>query len=270
MIRNQDGIVVTAKSIKPNYEYYRHYFFEHSHSNEGIEYWVEIELDGYYLNLEIENNSDESVQISTIDSSVNGYMFDVSLEDYYMPVGSADTTSVYLSRDELKDDGIKVILDVEFRLEIAKEDDVYTSDFLTVSTWSSGWRTQKYDDSGTVLYDEDGLKIISQGITKDNDEDEYCIWVYVENESGKDVYLQVGDTVQINDMYTMDLTELTVKVLDGKKEIHSYGFSIENMEEDYGIGSKIDFETMETSYKILDPDTLEMIGETGTLTLNLN
>ena len=270
VLYEEDGIEVTAVSIEP-------YYVEKSN-------WISRLIDklsynsqeGYCLELKLENTGDSSLSITVVDGSVNGYLFDFTEDGEgdvvaYVGAGRTETCTLYFLEDDLKDAGIKTILEVEFRMEIENVyGDVYTSDFMTVTTQSYGEENQEYDDSGTVAYDEDGLKIVYQGI--DQDTEYFYLKFYIENESGQDIHLiaDAADTVVLNDTYTLYTSGIDIGLMDGKKVIHTLSFSKDDLEEYYGLDSTNDFERYAFSYEIVDADTLETIGDTGKIKVDLD
>lgn len=270
VLYEEDGIEVTAVSIEP-------YYGENSN-------WISRLIDklsynsqeGYCLELKLENTGDRTLSITVVDGSVNGYMCNFTEDGEgdvvaYVSAGRTETCTLYFLEDDLEDAGIKTILEVEFRMEIENADgDVDISDFMTVTTQSYGEETQEYDDSGTVAYDEDGLKIVYQGI--DQDTEYFYLKFYMENESGQDIHLiaNAADTVVLNDTYTLYTSEIDIDLMDGKKVIHTLRLSKDDLEEYYGLDSTNDFERYAFSYEIVDADTLETIGDTGKITVDLD
>lgn len=200
------------------------------------------------IELLIENNSNRNVDITDKLLSVNGYMMSSGL---YAEVAagkkSNETLSIWSS--ELEQAGIETVADIQFYLSIVDPDSydtIATSELLTLSTSASGF-TQPVDDSGDVLYDENGIRVICKGLKQnaiwDGDvvfliENNFgkAISVYAENVSVNGFMEDVGmwsdlrDGTRIVDSMTLlDLSDLELETTD---EIESIVFNLRIVEEE--------------------------------------
>ena len=218
---------------------------------------------GPELKLLIENNSDQSLTFQVRDASVNGFMADTMM--------SADVASGKKANDEitfaargLKDCGIDVFTEMEFKFHIFKSDDWETyldTEVIRVETSAYGNYNQEIDDSGEVFYDKDGIKIIGKGLSDDNSIFGPGLIVYIENNSDKDFTVQVRDT-SING-FMVDTT-MSEDVLVGKRALPVVTFFSRSLE-DNGI---TDIESVETSFHVFDKDTWTTIVDTDPITIN--
>lgn len=235
IILDQEGIRVISKGI------------------EDDDFW------GAQVSLQIENNAGKTLTFQPRNVSVNGYMVDPTMSEKIDDGGQVDTSLSFL--DDLEDMGIDTITEVEFSLHIYDEDwDTYIdSDPIVIKNPDAGSYTQEYDDSGDVLYNENGIKIVSKGLV----EDDFLgpsITTYIENNSGQDITVQVRD-VTVND--AMIEPAFSVDILDGKRAISSMTFFSSDLEE-------IDVETIETVemyFHIFDLDEWDTIVDTDPVTI---
>ena len=144
MLYDGDGIVVTATG------------------------YVEISDYNYKVELEIEN--------SPALGSVNGHMIAMGL-DGEIEAGGETVEDFFFLMEDMESYGIGTVMEIEFCIEIFEPDTgniIETTDPINITTSeynSSALESamEEYDDSGTTLYEEDGLKIIYKSISEDND-----------------------------------------------------------------------------------------------------
>lgn len=199
------------------------------------------------IKLLIENNSDHNVDITDELLSVNGYMMSGG---FYAEVAagkkSNETLSIWSS--ELKQAGIETVADIQFYLSIVDPesyDTIATSELLTLSTSAADY-TQPVDDSGDVLYDENGIRVICKGLKQnaiwDGDvvfliENNFgkTISVYAENVSVNGFMEDVGMWSDLRDgtriVDSMTLLDLSDLELESTDEIESIVFNLRIVDE---------------------------------------
>ena len=233
---NQDNIVITATGLT----------------------YSSYEVD---VGLLIENNSDTAVTVQIRNGSVNGYMIDYGMScDVAAGMKANDSMYFYLSDLELA--GIGTIAEMEFSFHIFDSDTwdtILDSEQITLTTSAYGTYTQTYDDSGTVLYDANGFKIVAKGLSVDTFGTDLV--VYIENNSTQDVTMQVRDT-SVNG-YMVDPV-FSSDILAGKKVVATMDFYNSSLEEN-GI---TDITTISTYFHIFDLDTWDTIIDTDPVTIN--
>lgn len=224
---------------------------------------LEDGLFGTELNLLIENNSDENLTIQARNASVNGYMVDTMMSAD-VAAGKKSNDELTFSTSALKDCGIDTFATMEFSFHIFTTDDwedYLDTDIITVETSAAGTYTQTYDDSGSVLYDANDIKIIGKGLSSDDSIFGPGLIVYIENNSGTDFTVQVRDT-SVNG-FMID-TSMSQDVLDGKKAITAVTFFSSSLEEN-GIE---DITEIETSFHIFNMESWDTIVDTDPITIN--
>lgn len=230
---NQDGIIITATGY---------------------------EEDGFIgpeIKLLIENNHEKNITVQIRNGSVNGYMQDLHLS-CDVATGKKANDTISLSEASLALCDITTITDLEFSFHIFNSDSwdtILDSEQIKISTSGSESYEQVYDDSGEVLFDNNGIQIISKGILEDDSFLGPSLCLYIENNSENNIIVQSRDT-SINGF--MSDPVLSPHVLSGKRAIATMTFMSSDLEEN--DIEKID--EIETSFHIFNPETLNEIVDT--------
>ena len=185
---------------------------------------------GPTLKLLIENNSDRSVTVQARNASVNGFMVETMM--------SADVAAGKKANDELtfltsglEECGIDTIAVMEFSLHIFDSEDwtdITETDSFTIETSAAANYTQEVDDSGEVLVETNGIKIVGKGLSADD-----SVWgpgliLYIENNSDQNITVQVRD-VSVNGYMVESMMSEDVTI--GKKAITAVQFFSSDLEE---------------------------------------
>ena len=233
-----DGIKVTAKGLE-----------------EG--------LFGTDVKFLIENDSGENVLISSSAVSANGYMMPASALYAEVAAGKKSNESLTLLSSELEQAGIDTLADLQFYLKIQDPttwETIQTSDLLTLNTSAAGYE-QPANDSGDVLYDENGFKVVCKGLKQDVIWDGTVVF-YMENNSEKAVSIY-AENVSVNgfmqDIYLWSNLRPGTKIVDGMSMIDLSDLEITNINE---------IKNIEFTLRIVDSDTWEGIVTTDAMTLN--
>lgn len=131
-----------------------------------------LEIDGFWgadLKLLIENNSEKDLTVQARNSSVNGYMVETMMSTDVVAGKKANDTLAFSSSD-LEACGIQTIADMEFAFHIfdAEWETYLDSEQIQVRTSAAEDYTYNYDDSGTPVYEGNGIKIVAKGISDDD------------------------------------------------------------------------------------------------------
>ena len=167
-----------------------------------------------------------------------------------------------LLSSELEQSGIETLAELQFYIQIQDPDTwqtVATSELLTLTTSAAPY-TQPVDDSGDVLYDDQGIKVVCKGLKQD------IIWdgtvvLYMENNSGKAVSIY-AENVSVNGFMQdaglwSDLRDGT-KLIDGMSMIDLSDLEIESIDQ---------IDSIEFNLRVVDSDTWKEIVTTDTLNL---
>lgn len=233
-----DGIKVTAKSLADG-------------------------LLGTEVKLLIENDSSKNILITSSSVSANGYMMPTAALYAEVAAGKKANESLTLMSSELDQCGIETLAEMQFYLQIQDPETwetIKTTDLITLATSATGY-TQPVDDSGDVLYSENGYKIVCKGLKQDIIWDGTVVF-YMENNSNKAVSIY-AENVSVNGFMQevglwSDLRPST-KMIDGMSMIDLSDLEITNIDE---------IKTIEFNLRIVDAETWEDIVTTDAMTLN--
>lgn len=218
------------------------------------------EIFGPEISVLIENNSDKSITVQPRNGCVNGYMSDFQMSSDIAP-GKKVNDSITIMED-LDRIGVAQIAQLECSFTIfdsSTYDTIIDTSIIPIVTNLSDEYIQEYNAEGTVLYDSDGIKIVSKGIIDSE------IWgpellLYIENNTEKFITVQSRDT-SINGY--MVNPSMSSEITPGRKIVDELTFFSNELEEN-GIS---EISELETSFEIFDSKTYDTIVNTGSLSL---
>ncbi len=208
---------------------------------------IEQGLLGTELKLLIENNTNINLTFNIRDVSVNGFMVNAPFTEI-INAGEKLNTCLNFEKESLKECDIDIFAYMEFSFEVSKTEagEVYLdTDIIKLETTVSSIYTQKVDDSGDVLYDDNGIKIVKKGLAPGDSTFGPGVILYVENNSTKNYTLQ-GCTASVNG-YEMG-TILSQEVTAGKKSITKATFMKSTLDEN----NITDINSIETQFYIFE------------------
>ena len=236
-------------------------------------------MEGKYGEPEItllyENSTEHDIVVTLSDESVNGYMAAFVI-DGKAAAGEKSYGSISIMSGDLAAVSIETITDVEFRFHIFDSFswDTIVSEPIILKAQESDY-VQEYDDSGSVLYDDNNIRIISKDFSQ-NEAKRYKaeLYLYVENNSDQGIEVAVPFDAVINGIeveYDQSLGFLSdtffwTEVLPGKKTIGLLvipGDVLQN----YGITT---IHEMKASFQIYKLGTSDLITETEPFTLTFD
>lgn len=211
----------------------------------------------------VENNTAGNVLVTADAVSVNGYMMPFASLYTEVAAGKKANDSLVLSNSGLEQSGIEVLAEIQFYLDIQNADNwdtIDTSDLLTLTTSAAPY-DQNVDDSGDVLYDEGGIRIICKGLKQDIIWDGTVVF-YLENNTGRNISVY-AENVSVNGfMQTVGLwSDLRpgTRLIDGMSMIDLSDLAIESIDQ---------IENIEFDLRVIDADTWDDIVTTDVMTLN--
>ena len=211
---------------------------------------------GSGIKLYIENNGNKAYSLSTNAVIVNNCMVS-SFTGSTVSAGKKANETLYLSSSDLEAAGITNIGQVEiyfYLYDPNSYETIYTADCVTIKTSAYNSMDTTPDESGHILYNQGGIKIIGKYV------DESTFWgssvlLYVQNSTGRNIGISCED-MSINgfmvsgyyyaDIYTgkYSLDEITILSSDLTEK---------------GITS---IEDIELKFHIFDSDSFETIADT--------
>lgn len=206
VVYDADGIVITAVE-------YTHDDFWNS---DGIKFLIE-------------NNTQQNVTVGVNALIVNGFMVtDLFAAD--VASGTKKNETMNLLSNELDAAGITTVGEIEIYFHIYDSDtwkDIAAPDRVVIQTSNYSTMDTEADTSGSVLYDEGGIKIIGKYV------DENSFWgksvvLYIENNTEKNVIIQ-ADNLSINGYSLTSLFSSTVYA--GRKAVDDITLLSSELEE---------------------------------------
>lgn len=218
---------------------------------------------GTDIKLLIENDSSKNILITSSSVSANGYMMPTAALYAEVAAGKKANESLTLMSSELDQSGIETLAEVQLYLQIQDPETwetIKTTDLITLTTSAADF-VQPVDDSGDVLYNENGYKIVCKGLKQDIIWDGTVVF-YMENNSGKAVSIY-AENVSVNgfmqDVSLWSDLRPGTKVIDGMSMIDLSDLEITNIDE---------IKNIEFNLRIVDASTWEDIITTDAMTIN--
>ena len=236
VILDRDGIKITATGLDPD------------------SFW------GAELKLLIENQSGQDLTFQCRNASVNGFMVEAMLSAEVADGKQANETIAFLGED-LDASGITQIGDMEFSLHIFTAEDMKTyldTEPIALRTSIADSFTQIVDDSGQVVYEAGGIKIVVRGPVADATLLGPGIGVYIENNSSTPVTCQTR-SVSVNG-FMLDAI-FSAEALPGMLSVDTISF-LESDLEDHEISV---LERAEVSFHLFNSDTWETLADTDSI-----
>lgn len=219
-------------------------------------------LFGPELKLLLENESGVDLTVQVRDCSINGYMIEPMMS-VDVADGKKANDGITFMRSDLEACGIDTIADMEFSFHIFTTEDWETfMDTEKIQVQTSVAETYEYtfDDSGDLVYEKNGIKIVVKGLDTGDSLLGPGIVVYMENESGQDITVQTRD-VSVNGFMVDAL--LSSEVVDGKRAVDSITFLSSELEEN----EITEITEVELSFHIFDQESWDSIDDTDVVAI---
>lgn len=240
VVFDQDGIVITAKSLSLGDSYYA----------------AEVKV-------LIENNTDKDIRVDVEYAAVN----DIMITGYLyadVAAGKKSNEAISFYSEDFELGGITTIktLDLVFDIYDSNSyDDIANSGIITLTTVGGEDYEQPFRSDGDVVFEQEGVKLVAQGL--DMSGDSYYgaeLYFYIENNSGKAVTISARN-ISVNGF--MMNGYLYATVFDGCVSYNVMTFYTEDLEE-----NDIDAITeLEASFEVYDPETFDDYFTTDSLTV---
>lgn len=230
--------------------------FEHDGILVTAKEYVYDTLWGEGIKISVTNNTDKTYTLSTDALIVNDCMVN-SLFVCEVAPGKTANKVLELSSSELKKLGITPIGQIEayfYIYDSGTYETVYTADCVTIKTSHYDKMNTTPDTTGSVLYEQDGIKIVAKELV----EDElfgYGLVLYVENKTSRNISVDC-DELSVNDYMVSTLSVITV--YQNKYTFDDVTVFSTDLEEN-GI---TEINKMEMKFHIYDSDTYTTIVDT--------
>lgn len=204
------------------------------------------------LKIQAQNSSDRDYIIQFSNTSINNYMME-PIFSMNINANSQAEKNAEFNPSDLSECGIENVALIQMRvnlLDAISFDTLYSTDYITVQTGAS-MDDKTNDESGNLLYDQDGLKLISRGFVDDPEWGK--LWkVYISNDTGKDLVIY-APTVTLNGN-TLDVL-FSVTVPAGKRAIGTMTIFQEDIDT-YQINN---IESATVTLQLQNPETFETL-----------
>lgn len=233
VILDESGIKVTAK---------------------GISYDTMM---GPSLQLLIENNSGKDLTFQCRDTSINGNMVEPMFSVDVVNGKKANDTITFMDSD-LEKYGIETIADITFSLNIMDSsswEDYIVTPQIQLKTSAFDTYEYTYDNSGQVVYNENGIEVVVKGLATDSSLLGPGIVVYIANNSNQDITVQARD-ISVNGFMIDGIFSQDVVV--GKHALSEVTFLESDLEQN-GITN---IENAELAFHIFDQESWDTIVDT--------
>lgn len=148
------------------------------------------------------NNSERNVTVSVDSVAVNGYMTGASGLYCEVKKGKTAQTLLRLNEDDLQNAGIDTVADIVLQLDIYDSDDyedIVSELQIPLQTSAAGY-VQNVDDSGMLVYEADGVRLLFRGAEVDEYGDGKLLF-FAENLTEDPIYIG-EDGLSVNGMET--------------------------------------------------------------------
>ena len=218
---------------------------------------------GPKLKLLIENDSGTDKIIQCRNFSVNGYMIETTMSAN-VANGKKANDGITILTNSLEKSGITEIADMEFSFHIVESDDFssyYGTELIQIRTSIADTYEYRFDDSGTPVYEKDGIRIVIKGRGEDQAFGP-SVTMYTENNSGRDIIVQTDDS-SVNG-FMID-TVCSSEVTAGKHAVDAITFYRSQLEEN----DITDIQDVELSFRIVDAHDLGSVIKTDPVSFSV-
>lgn len=202
--------------------------------DEDIKIWVKSFDDngifGPSLELLIENNREEDIMVQVRGTTVNDVVVN-TIFSVNVSAGKEASKDITLMQSSLDKAGIELVKDIELRFIISDGDNwatILATDPIKISTSVDPSFKQDYDDSGQLILDQDGIRIIVRGIDNEDTLWGASVLLFIENNQDQGIRVQAKD-VSVNGFAIDSL--LSSEIPAGKKAYAEISFAEADLKE---------------------------------------
>jgi hypothetical protein len=220
---------------------------------------------GPELRFLIENNSEKAIMLQASDLVINGYMIN-PIMSAEVEAGEKVNDELTVLNSDLESAGIETIQYFSFKLRVIDSADwakTFITDTIRIETDANPAFIQKVDDSGTVLVEQNGVRIIMKELLTEQEFWGAELLLFIENDSGQDISVTVKDVtangLAVNPLFYAD-------VLSGTKAFAGLGF-LENDLKENGIR---DIREIELYFNVIDKNNFRAVFKTDKITITFD
>lgn len=223
---------------------------------------LETGMFGTDLKLLIENNSDTNYTVQSRNTSVNGFMIEPMMSVDVAAGKKANDTLSFMS-SQFEECGVEKIANMELSFHIFDTEtweENIDSSMISIDTSIADTYEQPVDDSGEVLVDTNGVKIVSKGLSENDSFWGPGVVVYIENNTEENITVQARD-VSVNGF--MVESSISQDVIAGKKAITAVQFFSQDLE----ANSITDIEDVELSFHVFNLESWDTIFDSDVISI---
>ena len=205
------------------------------------------EFDDVELKMLIENNSDQNIIVQHDALVINGIMIDALFSEDVV-AGKKANGVLSIPLDDLKNANISKIKDIEIDLNILDKeyDTIFTEKNIKLQTDNIDY-IQNYENDGKLVFEQDKIKVKVLRVDTKNSVFGADVYFYIENNTEKDVIIQVDD-VSVNGFMIDPIFSSDIKA--GKKIYDEMTFSEDDLKENDIKNIK----TIELKFNVMDKE----------------
>lgn len=226
---------------------------------------VSLENDAWLgptLNVLVENSTDANVMVQVSESDVNGAMM-YAVFSCDVAAGKKANSEITFMQSDLDTAGIETIQTMELLFRVVNPETwntIFDAEPVTLNTSAAGTFTQAFDQTGQVIMDRDGVKVVARGLDTSDEIWGPQVLFFIENSSGKDVIVQTADS-SVNGFMLDPFFSCQVRA--GKVAYASASFFTDDLEQN-GI---TDIQTFEFRLHIVDASNWDTLFDSDPVTL---
>jgi len=223
--------------------------------------------DGFWgpeLKILVENNTTKNISLMGDELIINNYMINDLLACSVAP-GKKVNETIDIKDSDLEKAGIESIGQIELYLRLYDKDNyktIYEHDCVTIKTSAYDKMQVTKQDSGTVLYNKDGIRIVAKS-TNDITVLNNYVDLFIENNTDKNIVVQTND-LSVNGFMITSYFSRTVYA--GKMAMDEIMLSSTSLEENnITTINKIEFK-----FRISSSETFLTLFDSDTIAINVN
>lgn len=150
------------------------------------------------ININVKNDREETVTVTTADLSINGLMSTEAMI-LTLPAGEKKDSYIQISNQWLGEMNIETIKNIEFLIKVYDEqnNEIAKSEVLRIKTDAPWTYKQKYRDDGYKIYDHKGITISVLEMKKSALSNDRELVLYAQNNTDKAISIMCSD-VSVN------------------------------------------------------------------------
>lgn len=210
----------------------------------------------------VENNTEQNLLITTDSLSANGYMMPYASLYADVAAGKKANETISLYTTQLEQAGIETIAELQFYIQVQNSetwDELAMSELISLPTSAYGLQ-QPVDETGDVIYESGGIKVVCKGLKQDLIWDGTVVF-HMANLSGQPVSIY-AENVSVNGFMQdaglwSDLRDSTYLV-DGMSLLDLSDLALESIDQ---------VENIEFNLRIVNADTWDELATTDVISL---